>query len=224
MSSILCLETSSSFCSVSILHRGEVLSRESEIPLRHAEVLQGMIKECTDEAGIKINQLDAVALSHGPGSYTGLRIGAALAKGICFASDIPLIPIDTLYALAKRCKFEHTAHTAQIWAMIDARRNEVFQRLYSADLEPLNQAGSSILGEPEFFPVGLLPDALLCGDGALKASALPGLRNSGIRQHAGLLTDLASDQLHAGKFADPATYEPTYFKLPNITGNMGSGK
>ena len=126
MSLILSLETSAKVCSVAI-HDGGKLVATSEIHIEqsHASKLAVLIEEVKNKAGIEFNQLKALAISSGPGSYTGLRIGTSTAKGFCFALNIPLISIGSLELLAFQMK-EQNPQSAYLCPMIDARRMEVY--------------------------------------------------------------------------------------------------
>lgn len=128
---ILNIETATRNCSVSLASNGETIAlREiSELGYSHAEKLHIFIEEVLDEASINASQLSAIAVSQGPGSYTGLRIGVSSAKGLCYALQIPLISTDTLKALASNVSVDN----ALIIPMIDARRMEVYSAIYSAD-------------------------------------------------------------------------------------------
>lgn len=128
---ILNIETATRNCSVSLASNGETIAlREiSELGYSHAEKLHIFIEEVLDEASINASQLSAIAVSQGPGSYTGLRIGVSSAKGLCYALQIPLISTDTLKALASNVSVDN----GLIIPMIDARRMEVYSAIYSAD-------------------------------------------------------------------------------------------
>lgn len=128
---ILNIETATRNCSVSLASNGETIAlREiSELGYSHAEKLHIFIEEVLEEASINASQLSAIAVSQGPGSYTGLRIGVSSAKGLCYALQIPLISTDTLKALASNVSVDN----GLIIPMIDARRMEVYSAIYSAD-------------------------------------------------------------------------------------------
>lgn len=217
MAIILCIESSYSLCSVALLNGSVIHSREGEVPQNHAETLMGLISDCILAAGIKMQELQAVAISGGPGSYTGLRIGASTAKGICFALGIPLIAIDTLKSMARVGLVLHPEHKGLIWPMIDARRMEVYHCVFDAALEQVTQVSSGIIDEEGFKPDFIGSDTLLCGDGAIKAAAMLQLRSVPVLPHAGHLCLPASEAFDLGNFADLASYEPFYLKPANIT-------
>jgi tRNA threonylcarbamoyladenosine biosynthesis protein TsaB len=221
MSLLLSLETSSPVCSVA-LHRldGGALIGQSELRLdkSHSTHLTVLIEQLLANTGHTLADLGAVAVSDGPGSYTGLRIGGAAAKGLCFALDIPLVAVSTLQALVAQV----AAGTArpQSWLycpMLDARRTEVYAALYTYD-------GQEVLG-----PTPLLLDAdtlaeqlahhsvLFFGHGAPKFQAV-----LGESARAGFLTGIEPSAISVGKlgvaafhrkdFQDVAYYEPFYLK------------
>ena len=148
MSYILNIETATKNCSVALAKDGKtVLCREiAEEGYSHAERLHVFIEEIINEAGIKMKDLVAVAVSQGPGSYTGLRIGVSAAKGLCYALGIPLIAIDTLLILASKVKVDKGI----IVPMIDARRMEVYSAIFLSTLEKKREVLAEIIAENSF--------------------------------------------------------------------------
>ena len=148
MSYILNIETATKNCSVALAKEGKtILCKEiADEGYSHAERLHVFIEEIISEAGIGMNDLDAVAVSQGPGSYTGLRIGVSAAKGLCFALNIPLIAVDTLLALASKV----SVTDGLIVPMIDARRMEVYSAVFSASLEKKREILAEIIDENSF--------------------------------------------------------------------------
>jgi tRNA threonylcarbamoyladenosine biosynthesis protein TsaB len=213
---ILCLETSSQICSVAIYNNGHLTEVKSDKIQNHAEVLMGMINQCCQEAGIKLSELNALAISDGPGSYTGLRIGSSTAKGICFALNIPLIAVSTLKALAWDAARKQAADL--YWPMIDARRMEVYHCLFDKELKMLGTVANGIVTEPEFMP-GLISGQtiLICGDGAKKTEGILGFPIYNQFPEAGFLTELALESYNKKEFVNLSTYEPFYLKGANIT-------
>lgn len=142
MAVILNIETSTNVCSAALTAEGMVLChREDFSGQNHAALLSGFIKACLDRANELEMKLDAVAVSMGPGSYTGLRIGLSEAKGLAFALDVPLIGVDTLELLAVTAMFEHDIDPeALLVPMIDARRMEVFTGVFNMALEQIGRA------------------------------------------------------------------------------------
>ena len=148
MTYILNLETATKNCSVSISQNGKtILCKEmAEAGYSHAEKLHVFIEECLKESNITFKELSAIAVSQGPGSYTGLRIGVSAAKGLCFALDIPLIAIDTLQVLASKL----TISEGIIIPMIDARRMEVYSAIFNFKFEKIREVQAEILTENSF--------------------------------------------------------------------------
>ncbi len=148
MSYILNIETATKNCSVALAKEGTtILCKEiAEEGYSHAERLHVFIEEIIAEAGITYNDLAAIAVSQGPGSYTGLRIGVSAAKGLCYALDIPLIAVDTLKTLASQLKVSD----GLIIPMLDARRMEVYSAIFSANLESKRGVLAEIITEESF--------------------------------------------------------------------------
>lgn len=215
MPTILCLETSSDFCSVALVREGKVFIRISEAPRSHAEILTTLVELCLKDAGIKINDLDAIAISEGPGSYTGLRIGVSTAKGICFALGIPLIAISTLKIIAEAARRELKAST--YWPMIDARRMEVYHCLFDGQLHPISEVTNGIITDAEFVPAGVNKDTVACGDGSLKAHGMLDLQFANTSLSAEYMTGLAEESYTKREFTDLPSFEPFYLKSANIT-------
>ena len=148
MAYILNIETATTNCSVSLSKEGDilVLKEDNNNNYSHAESLHKFIDEALKSAQIDPSQLNAVAVSKGPGSYTGLRIGVSAAKGLCYALNIPLISINTLESLAYQVKIEE----GYIVPMLDARRMEVYSAVYDAKHQQLREIEAQILDETSF--------------------------------------------------------------------------
>ncbi len=148
MSYILNIETATTNCSVSLSKEGEilVLKEDYNSNYSHAESLHLFIAAVIKEANLKPQHLDAIAVSKGPGSYTGLRIGVSAAKGLCFSLDKPLISIDTLEALSHQVVIENGC----IVPMLDARRMEVYAAVYDKDHQKIRAIEAQILDEHSF--------------------------------------------------------------------------
>ena len=148
MSYILNIETATKNCSVALAKEGKtILCKEiAEEGYSHAERLHVFIEEIISEAKIDLKDLAAIAVSQGPGSYTGLRIGVSAAKGLCYALDIPLIAVDTLRTLASKV----VVTDGLIVPMIDARRMEVYSAVFSASLEKKREVLAEIITENSF--------------------------------------------------------------------------
>ncbi len=219
---ILNIETSTTCCSAAITVDGvSVASRANLDGANHASELPAFIEQLLDEARQHNWQLDAVALSQGPGSYTGLRIGASIAKGICYGLNIPLIPIDTLQLLCA-CAIQSTSHqwaaNALLCPMIDARRMEVYTAFYHPqDLQRTGEVQAKIIDEQSFADVLSQQPMYFFGNGAAKCQQV--LTSS----NAHFISDVVPDARHMGALAEQSTaqmldikqvayYEPFYLK------------
>lgn len=210
---ILNIETATKNCSVSISKNGEmvVLKELSEEQFNHAEKLHHFIEEVVFNAHITLNNLSAVAVSKGPGSYTGLRIGVSAAKGLCYALNIPLIAVDTLAVLAKAV----TVDSGIIVPMIDARRMEVFTQNFNTKHQPISVAQALIVDENSFSESN--ETIHLLGDGALKCKEI--LLNSQFIYHDDIVYPSAKEMCYISfqkyvenNFEDVAYFEPYYLK------------
>lgn len=231
MAKILLIETSSDVCSVAISINGRVGAEEEQAPcVSHSAVLTLQIGACMAKTGLGFADLDAVAVSKGPGAYTSLRVGASTAKGICYALDKPLIAVDTLYALALASRDAHQGGQLETLylPMIDARRAEVWLAAYDSSMKLL------IPARPFIFENNSLGDLLnplgqysypkllvLSGNGSFKATNgtfLDNIEISGIKKNtAALLEKPAIDSFQKSDFQDISCFEPFYMKPPNIT-------
>jgi tRNA threonylcarbamoyladenosine biosynthesis protein TsaB len=185
-------------------------------PNKHAEKLTVFCNEVMQEAGISFAQLEGVAVSKGPGSYTGLRIGVSAAKGICFAQDLPLIAVGTLEAMASGMKAEAQPGDL-LCPMIDARRMEVYCALYDAQGNEKSPVAPLVLDERSF--ADLLPHQriLFSGDGMPKSKGLLSRFPNAIFTEAGTcsakhLAAIAEKKFAANDFEDLAYFEPFYLK------------
>ncbi|MDE7465226.1 MAG: tRNA (adenosine(37)-N6)-threonylcarbamoyltransferase complex dimerization subunit type 1 TsaB [Muribaculaceae bacterium] len=172
MGLILNIETSGKICSVAISRDGVcVYKLDDKRGMKHAEVLAPFVEECMSWVKSENESLDAVAVSLGPGSYTGLRIGLSMAKGVAFGLDIPLIGIDTLKLLASIGQFRIPGYTTEelFIPMVDARRMEVFQGVYDYRMEPVGDVGPKILDSNSYKEYLETRRVCFVGDGAGKA-------------------------------------------------------
>lgn len=222
MSLILCIETGTDICSVGIARDGELVSlRESAEGRDHAKHVGVFVNELLSETGIAPDELDAVAVGMGPGSYTGLRIGVSFAKGLCYGLQIPLVAIGSLDALAQVAIEDNEAGILAVEAwdeallcpMVDARRMEVYTRLYSATGEPLSDVRAEIVGEDSFADVREKRQLVIFGNGAAKCSeVLSDATFINVAPSARGLARLAEQRLQEGKTEDIAYFEPFYLK------------
>ncbi len=222
MSLILCIETGTDICSVGIARDGELVSlRESAEGRDHAKHVGVFVNELLSETGIAPEELDAVAVGMGPGSYTGLRIGVSFAKGLCYGLQIPLVAIGSLDALAQVAIEDNEAGILAVEAwdeallcpMVDARRMEVYTRLYSATGEPLSDVRAEIVGEDSFADVREKRQLVIFGNGAAKCrEVLSDATYINVAPSARGLARLAEQRLQEGKTEDIAYFEPFYLK------------
>jgi len=218
---ILCLETATPVCSVA-LNDGccSIALRETEGQNAHSEKITSFIREVMETANIGYNQLDAVAVSKGPGSYTGLRIGVSTAKGICYAADLPLMAVDTLEAMAYGMKAKLGSQMSDsdlLIPMIDARRMEVYAAIFDAHLNKIHDTEAMVIDENAFAELRQNHRLWLFGDGAPKLSKVfenqPNINIiNGFRPSAAYMLPLAEKALKAHDFVDVAYFEPFYLK------------
>jgi tRNA threonylcarbamoyladenosine biosynthesis protein TsaB len=210
---ILNLETATKNCSVSISQNGKtILCKEmAEAGYSHAEKLHVFIEECLQELKLTPKDLSSVAVSQGPGSYTGLRIGVSAAKGLCFALHIPLIAIDTLLVLASQL----TISEGIIIPMIDARRMEVYSAIFTSKLDKIREVQAEILTENSFKEIA--ESIHFVGDCAEKAKTV--LTDTNFIFHeeiiypsANEMSALSYQKFQQSKFEDVAYFEPYYLK------------
>lgn len=219
MAVILNIETSTNVCSVALCAEGMVLSHFEDFEGRnHAALLSGFIKRCLDFLAEKELKLDAVAVSMGPGSYTGLRIGLSEAKGLAYALDIPLIGISTLKLMAVSVMFSGVdiPDDAIFVPMIDARRMEVYTAAYNLALEEVMAPQPLILDEGSYADILDRGPVIFFGNGSDKAAGLikhPNARFlSGIQPLATGMQALADKAWREQDFIDLAYSVPVYLK------------
>lgn len=212
---ILSIETSTECCSVSLSEDGAVLARRSSnAPKVHASMLMPFVKEVLDEAGIAARSLDAVAVSGGPGSYTGLRVGVSSAKGLCFGLNVPLIAVDTLKILAVQ-GMESGCAPYRIVPFIDARRMEVYTATFDSKGEKLTETEAVILDENSFADILSEGPVLFIGTGVEKFKAICKSPNAMFITCYPRAGSMAAPTLEAYKkkeFKDSAYFEPFYLK------------
>ncbi len=213
---ILSLETSAEVCSVA-LHNGDRLLAEAILrePQAHAAKLAPLIHQVMGEGQTDLARLNAVAVSMGPGSYTGLRIGTSTAKGLCYALDIPLIGVGTLDLLAYQGKAMDTTG-ALLCPMIDARRMEVYCTVTDALLNVVEPVSAKIIQPDSFQELLSRHRVLFFGDGAMKCSRVIKSPNAvfmeGVFPTATALGEIARDRFASGLFEDLVHFKPFYLK------------
>ena len=209
---ILCIETSTAVLSVALALDGAVVcERVCTEPRSQAALTAPLVKEVLSAAGITAGACDAVCVSAGPGSYTGLRVGVSTAKGLAFGAGIPLLSMGTLDILVEGV--EETP--AFIVPMIDARRMEVYTAVYSAGGERLTEVEARVIGPDAFAEYLEQGEVLFVGDGALKCQEVITHPNARFREAFPLARHMArraQEGFDAGKFQDVAYFEPFYLK------------
>lgn len=215
---IIHIETSTNVCSVAVSCNGAVIFDISNNEgLNHAAMLSPFVQQALE----KIKELnlkpDAVAVSGGPGSYTGLRIGVSTAKGLCFGFGIPLIAVDTLRIICEDALTKFAIEKdAVLCPMIDARRMEVYTALYNSDLEEIKQVSAEIINEDSFLDILESKKMYFFGNGADKCKSVITHPNalfiSDVEPLAKNMMRQAEQKFSAGEFADTAYFEPFYLK------------
>lgn len=221
MPSIILIETSTSLCTAALAVDGRIVAcRESAEPRLQASLTAPFVKEVLDEAGKKVSDCDAVCVSSGPGSYTGLRVGVSTAKGLCFATGIPLLSVNTLELLVYQAIADGLipAGCTRVVPMIDARRMEVYTAVYEVqdgsvkqltDIAPVVVDADSFLAEREEGAV------LFIGDGAAKCESLLAREGCTFVQTCPRATSMLVPAMQAFKekrFENTAYFEPFYLK------------
>ncbi|MGC6284455.1 MAG: tRNA (adenosine(37)-N6)-threonylcarbamoyltransferase complex dimerization subunit type 1 TsaB [Polaribacter sp.] len=214
MAYILNIETSTKNCSVSIANNGEVVAIKelNNGDYSHAEVLHVFIDDILKSNGILSSELDAIAVSKGPGSYTGLRIGVSAAKGLSFAHNIPLISVDTLKVLASSINVTD----GYIAPMIDARRLEVYASVFDCELNLVSPTEAKVIDSDSYQEYLESQKVYFLGDGSEKCKSILTHKNAHfIDNHhpsAKEMAILSYDKFKKEEFEDVAYFEPFYLK------------
>lgn len=216
MALILSLETASSVCSVA-LHDDGIIKASSHLYISQSASsrLAVMVDELLKRCDLKPNQLDAVAVSEGPGSYTGLRIGVATAKGLCYALNIPLIAVNTLESLVKKVATQFSDEVI-LCPMLDARRMEVYCLLANSNGDVLEPTQAKVIDESSFADVLAKSKVVFYGNGAAKCKEMIKSANaiflSDIVPSAEQIGELAFKKFTEEQFENLADFEPFYLK------------
>ena len=213
MALILHIETATTNCSVALAKEGELLAiKEVSNGYSHAENLHVFIRELLISQEIAFEQLDAIAVSKGPGSYTGLRIGVSAAKGLCFALDKPLIAVDTLQTLAMQVK----EHGGLIVPMIDARRMEAYTAVFNGRFDKLREIKAEVLTEKSFVEELSTQQVVFIGNAVEKTQGVIVHENAefraGVLPSAREMCAVAFEAFKRQDFEDVAYFEPYYLK------------
>lgn len=217
---ILLLETATDSCSVALAKGDEIIAEKYiNQPKAHASLLARYICDILEENNLKMDDCSGVAVSKGPGSYTGLRVGVSCAKGLCYGSGKPLISVCTLATIA-RMAIDNNLYTGEgdflIVPMIDARRMEVYTANFNSKGEQLTQVEAKILDENSYAAELAAGPVLFTGNGAEKFKDLVGGNPNAYfapqEPHACGMRVIAADKLQKGEFEDNAYFEPFYLK------------
>lgn len=216
MALILNIDSSTTICSVALAKDGDILDiRENSEGLNHSQLLAVYVDEILKDNNYSVSDLDAIAISQGPGSYTGLRIGTSLAKGLCFGANLPLIAVPTLKALALGVALD-TQKDALYCPMLDARRMEVYTSFYNKKNETIVDTKAEIIDENSFSELLENNTIYFFGNGCNKVSNVIKSENAKfifeIETSAKYLVKLSESMFHNNNFADIAYYEPFYLK------------
>lgn len=217
MALILSIETSTSVCSIAITDGEDVVvSQKLFLEKSHSNLLTVIIEDALKQCRLKLGDLQAIAVSKGPGSYTGLRIGVSTAKGLCYAMGKPLISVPTLKAMAHEVNI-HNTEGYLLTSMLDARRMEIYTSTFDSDLNTIIETNAMILDDNSFAETLGSRRVLHYGDGADKFRPLVQFNEnarfiSGISPSAWAVGQLAFDKFLKEDFEDVAYFEPYYLK------------
>tara|TARA_B110000014_G_scaffold91251_1_gene62691 strand:- start:1035 stop:1727 length:693 start_codon:yes stop_codon:yes gene_type:complete len=216
MNNILCVDTTSEFCSVSLFNGNELVNTvNSKIERSHSKLIISLVEKVIKESKIEISDIDAFSISRGPGSYTGLRIGLSCLKGFCYGLDKPLISLNTLKILAKSATEKIDNKDSYICPMVDARRMEVFTKLYNYSMDEVSGDRALILDNNSF---SNYKDKIIyfVGSGSSKFEDISDNINFKF------LPDIIPNSIHMGElsfnkflnndFEELSTFEPNYIK------------
>lgn len=213
MNYLLHIETSTKVCSVAISLDGKLIAQKesNDLEYSHGENLTLFIAAVLEEASLNLQNLAAISVASGPGSYTGLRIGVSTAKGLCYALGIPLIAVDALYSLAQIASDKHP--DINLCPVIDARRMEVFNAIFTNSLETLKVISADVIDEHSYLE---FEPFVYFGDGATKLQESWEGRNcqidSTILASASGQIPMATLKFQNNQFEDVAYFEPFYLK------------
>jgi len=215
MAIILNLETATTNCSVSVSKDGNLLAlKEHDTPnYSHSEQLHIFVQDVLKDAGLALSDLEAVAVSKGPGSYTGLRIGVSAAKGLCFSLDVPLIALSTLASMAHQVQGEDIDFIVPV---LDARRMEVYSAVFDAHKSQIRETRAEVIDGKSFAEYVESGTMMLLGSGAQKCRGIlqhPNFRfDTSVVPSAKQMVMLSHKKFEAGDFEDVAYFEPYYLK------------
>jgi len=219
MARILLIETSTALCSAALAEDGDITAyKESSAPKAHASLTAVFIQEMLEERNMTLADCEAVCVSMGPGSYTGLRVGVSTAKGLCFGSGKPLLAVgtlDTLVAQAADAATSEEGSYSFIIPMIDARRMEVYTAVFAPDGTQITETAPAIIDENSFADYLEQGPVLFIGDGAGKCADVIRHPNAHFCQcypKASAMLEPALQAYKEKRFEDVAYFEPFYLK------------
>ena len=223
MSLILCIETGTDVCSVGLAENGQLVALRESCGRDHARTVAVYVDELLRERDVDADEIDAIAVGKGPGSYTGLRIGVSFAKGLCYGLRKPLIAIGSLDALVEVAREDAEAgivdvedfERATLCPMVDARRMEVYTQLFNGRGEALGEVEAKIIDEQSFAAeIAAAEEFVIFGNGAAKCAGTLSAKAKLIEvvPSARGLARLAQEALDAGRTEDIAYFEPFYLK------------
>jgi tRNA threonylcarbamoyladenosine biosynthesis protein TsaB len=218
----ICLETATNLCSVALCDSAGLISlRESNESKSHASLLTVFIGEILKESAIRAGDLEAIAVSKGPGSYTGLRIGVSVAKGIAYAASIPLIAIETtlsmFWGISENRKNNHVTDKNTLFCpMLDARRMEIYYAIYNADGKTIKDISAEIITEDSFSYIPESQKIIFFGDGATKCKGVIKRKNvhfaDDFRISSSFMRIPVYQAIKDHYYEDVAYFEPLYLK------------
>lgn len=216
MAILLAIETSGELCSVALFNESKTTYLERTEKNVHATALTGLIDELIRTDHLHLKDLDAVCVSKGPGSYTGLRVGASTAKGLCYALNLPLIGVGTLDAMANGFRMEYSFNSGFICPMIDAKRMEVYAQIFDPNMKSMSQARAEILSENSFEELKNQTTAFI-GNGTGKMVAFEQLFNKAIYfpdfvLKAAHMAEIAKAKFEQKQLENTSAFEPFYLK------------
>ena len=221
MSLILCIETGTDVCSVGLAENGQLVALRESCGRDHARNVAVYVDELLRERDIDADEIDAIAVGKGPGSYTGLRIGVSFAKGLCYGLGKPLIAIGSLDALVEVAREDAEAgivdvddfERATLCPMVDARRMEVYAQVFNSAGEARSEVMAEVVGEESFAQYRANTQFVIFGNGAAKcAEVLSGATLIDVTPSVRGMARLAQRAFDAGDFVDVAYFEPFYLK------------
>jgi tRNA threonylcarbamoyladenosine biosynthesis protein TsaB len=218
---IICLETATNLCSVALIDNAGLVSlRESNELKSHATLLTVFAEEILKDQGMKAGDLDAVAVSKGPGSYTGLRIGVSVAKGIAYGASIPLIGVETtlsmFWGMKQRMLISEAEISPYFCPMLDARRMEVYYAIYNSSGKKVKDIAADVVTEDLFSDIPESQKIIFFGDGAKKCKDVINHKNAifaeDFRISAAHMQNPVFQAISEKKYEDVAYFEPLYLK------------